>query len=130
MSDLINCLQVRSGDLIKLILSAATTALSESLQAVNMEVMDNSLCRIIYGTFLNVTESVLCAQGTFSPSAGTCLGDSGGPLVIYENNVPTLIGVATFVSPIGCDSVDPSGFARVSKFLTWINAVTGIALRA
>lgn len=51
-------------------------------------------------------------------------------MVIYENGVPTLIGVTSFISGRGCGAGDPTGFARVSRFLTWINAITGIPLRA
>lgn len=113
---------------ISILLIAATTVLSPTLQVVNMNVMANTACANVYGNAV-VTANVLCAQGTSNVAFGTCLGDSGGPMVIHENNVPTLIGVVSFISSRGCGAGDPSGFARVSRFTSWINAVTGIPLR-
>lgn len=110
-------------------LNNATTVLSENLQVVNLRVMANANCASYYGTAV-VNDNAMCGEGMTSTTQGTCIGDAGGPMVIYENNVPTLIGTVSFISGRGCGFGDPSGFARVSKFLTWINAVTGIALRA
>lgn len=93
-----------------------------------MRVMANANCANIYGTAV-VTDSVMCGEGWAVSTQGACLGDSGGPMVIYENGVPTIIGVTSFISSRGCGAGDPTGFTRVSRFLTWINAVTGIALR-
>lgn len=112
-----------------LFFSSATTVLSNALQVVNMRVMANVNCANIYGTAV-VTDNVLCGEGWNVNTQGACLGDSGGPMVIYENNVPTLIGVISFISGRGCGAGDPTGFARTSRFLAWINAVTGIPLRA
>ena len=50
-------------------------------------------------------------------------GDSGGPLFIVENGEPTLIGVNVFIVN------GLVGSTRVSKFLQFINDVTGIPIR-
>jgi len=54
-------------------------------------------------------------------------GDSGGPLVVRNGNGNfTLIGVVSFVSSAGCAVGHPSGYARVTSFLTWIRNNTNI----
>lgn len=106
----------------------ATTVLSPTLQVVNMRVMANANCASVYGTAV-VVDTTLCGEGWTVNTQGACLGDSGGPMVIYENTIPTLIGVTSFISGRGCGAGDPTGFTRVSRYTAWINAVTGIALR-
>ena len=53
-------------------------------------------------------------------------GDSGGALVVENGNGFTQIGVVSFVSSAGCASGYPSGYARVTSFLDWIRANTGL----
>jgi secreted trypsin-like serine protease len=53
-------------------------------------------------------------------------GDSGGALVIYDGNSFLQIGVVSFVSSAGCASGYPSGYTRVSSYLDWIAAETGV----
>ena len=52
-------------------------------------------------------------------------GDSGGPLVIRHSNCFQLIGIVSFVSGRGCAVGDPSGYARVTSFRSWIESHTG-----
>lgn len=109
-------------------LNNSTTVLSNTLQVVNMRVMANTNCQAIYGTSV-VIASTMCGEGWTVSTQGACMGDSGGPMAIYENGVPTLIGVVSFISGRGCGAGDPTGFTRTASFLTWVNAVTGIPLR-
>jgi len=51
-------------------------------------------------------------------------GDSGGALVIQNGNSYTQIGVVSFVSSLGCASGYPSGYTRVTSFLSWIASNT------
>jgi secreted trypsin-like serine protease len=53
-------------------------------------------------------------------------GDSGGALVIRRDNAWTVIGVQSFVSAAGCAVGHPSGYARVTAFLTWIRDNSGV----
>lgn len=39
------------------------------------------------------------------------------------------VGIVSFVSSRGCSNGDPSGYTRVSKYLQWINKVTGIPIQ-
>ncbi|KAJ8892627.1 hypothetical protein PR048_005208 [Dryococelus australis] len=56
-------------------------------------------------------------------------GDSGGALVIREGNTFTQVGVVSFVSTAGCASGAPSGYARITSFLSWIQDHTNIPIR-
>jgi secreted trypsin-like serine protease len=38
------------------------------------------------------------------------------------------VGVASFVSSFGCESELPHGFTRVTEYLDWIEATTGIQI--
>lgn len=55
--------------------------------------------------------------------------DSGGPLVIKDGKLVVQIGIVSFVSSRGCAKGDPSGYTRVSKYLSWISKTTGIPIR-
>jgi secreted trypsin-like serine protease len=56
----------------------------------------------------------------------TFQGDSGGALVIQSGGAYTQIGVVSFVSSAGCASGRPSGYARVTSFLDWIQTNSGV----
>jgi secreted trypsin-like serine protease len=55
-------------------------------------------------------------------------GDSGGALVLNNGDSYLQIGVVSFVSSLGCASGYPSGYGRVTSFLTWISQQTGIVI--
>ncbi len=69
----------------------------------------------------------LCASGVGSNWAAQCHGDSGGPLVVFENKVPTLIGIVSHnVGKVECGSNKAPGvFTRIAPFKTWIEQHTG-----
>jgi secreted trypsin-like serine protease len=62
----------------------------------------------------------------------TCLvlqGDNGGPLVYREKDgVYTQVGIGTFLAVVGCQIGHPASFTRVTSYLSWISAKTGIAI--
>lgn len=97
-------------------LVAGDGSISPVLLEVNTTVISNFICSLIYSV---VTESHLCTSGT--GGTGTCRGDSGGPLVF--NN--TLIGVVSYGAK-GCPPGYPSGYARVTSYLDWIEEKTGL----
>ena len=55
-------------------------------------------------------------------------GDSGGPLNYDLNGGKRYValGVASFVSSMGCEFPTPQVFTRVSRYLEWIQAITDI----
>ncbi|XP_058457225.1 brachyurin-like [Malaya genurostris] len=69
----------------------------------------------------------ICLSGEGGRSV--CFGDSGGPLAVRENDRSVQVGIASFVHWNGCFNGDPSGFARVSYFLTWIGQNSDVVLR-
>uniref|UniRef100_A0A2A4JT69 Peptidase S1 domain-containing protein n=1 Tax=Heliothis virescens TaxID=7102 RepID=A0A2A4JT69_HELVI len=90
---------------------------SEELRYVDLPVMDNDGCALIYGPF--VQPSNVCTAGT--SNKGICTGDSGGPLAVVRNNSPLLIGITSFGAQ-DCESGSPSGYARVIYYMSWINS--------
>lgn len=53
-------------------------------------------------------------------------GDSGTPLVYYLNNRhPVHVGISSFYSGNGCESIEPSGYTRTYLYNNWIEYVTG-----
>ncbi|XP_063234609.1 brachyurin-like [Bacillus rossius redtenbacheri] len=99
--------------------------ISEELNYVDLEVISNERCATFYGE--SILNSTLCAHGDGGRS--TCSGDSGGPLVVRYENTFTQIGVVSFVSRAGCTSGAPSGYARVTAFLGWIQQHTSVPIR-
>ena len=46
----------------------------------------------------------------------------GGPLSVQSDGESLLVGVTSFVSGVGCERGFPTGFARVSSFIPWIQS--------
>lgn len=97
------------------------TDLSNSLQFARVNVMTNLACRTRFPTS-DITTDHVCADGG---SGGPCTGDMGGPLSIVEaDGVTTQIGVISFGLGLGCETVWPSVYLRVTSFLGWIDTNT------
>ncbi|XP_072947028.1 collagenase-like [Epargyreus clarus] len=88
---------------------------NQNLNHVTLTVISNDECRRTFGD--SIIASTLCTSGAGGRS--TCSGDSGGPLMIAG---PTLIGVTSFGSILGCQRGFPAGFARVTSFAVWLRA--------
>jgi secreted trypsin-like serine protease len=57
-------------------------------------------------------------------------GDSGGPLAHFDSNgVPTLIGIVSFGSSAGCELGYPSGYTRITSFLSWIELNSDVVIK-
>lgn len=53
--------------------------------------------------------------------------DSGSPMVVVEaDNNPTLVGISSFISGVGCNSNRSTVYLRISFYLRWIQQTTGI----
>lgn len=94
---------------------------SPDLMRVDLQGISNEQCSMDYGTI--IMNSTLCAtwiMETGQSGQSTCQGDSGGPLSYNSTGGTVLVGVVSFVSTRGCDSGAPSGYARVSSFVDWI----------
>lgn len=94
------------------------------LQFTHLMGMSNTECRAAHWVF---RESMICAKSAFANGSGVCYGDSGGPLISTIRGFPVLVGVSSFVQTAACVN-DVQGFARVDRFLDWINEHTGIPL--
>nr|XP_014099017.1 brachyurin [Bactrocera oleae] len=66
----------------------------------------------------------ICASGAGGRSS--CDGDSGGPLTYYYRNKSYLIGLTAFGSAGGCEIGYPAVYTRITSYLDWIVARTGI----
>ncbi|XP_063913806.1 brachyurin-like [Zophobas morio] len=90
--------------------------LSNELRFLYIRTISNAECRTIYGN--QITDNMVCVAGNYNE--GTCIGDNGSPLVQSYGKYYALVGVASFVSANGCESVDPSGYTRTYPYLEWI----------
>ncbi|MEM7029316.1 MAG: trypsin-like serine protease [Chloroflexota bacterium] len=70
-----------------------------------------------------LTDNMLCA-GFDAGGKDTCQGDSGGPLIVPDGVNWKQAGVVSFGE--GCARPGQYGvYARVSRYIDWINATTG-----
>lgn len=77
-------------------------------------IISNLACNIGY---LGVIQpSQICTAG--DGYTGACTGDSGGAVV---NTNRTLVGVMSFALSYSCEAGWPSGHARVTVALPWLN---------
>nr|CAD7207072.1 unnamed protein product [Timema douglasi] len=106
-------------------ISSSNSNVSPNLLYADVSIIANSECA---KRFSGIQSSNICTLG--SNGRSPCNGDSGGPLVIQEaDGIFTQVGVVSFGAE-DCPSGVPGAFARVTSFLQWISASSGIAIRA
>ncbi|XP_065363763.1 brachyurin-like [Calliphora vicina] len=99
---------------------------SEVLLFAQVQIVKNSVCSIEFGNDV-VKDSTLCAKGANGSNMSICSGDSGGALV-WQNvdGSYVQIGINSFVAEDQCTDSLPSGYVRLSSYLTFISSVSGI----
>jgi secreted trypsin-like serine protease len=113
---------------LNLILVTANPSLSDDLKFVDLNIITNSECSESYGPF-GVTDNMLCVD-TNDGFDATCNGDSGGPLVITESDgLPTEVGIVSFGTSLGCEAGAPEVYARVTRYLDWLETNAGVTIR-
>ncbi|EDW72973.1 uncharacterized protein Dwil_GK16890 [Drosophila willistoni] len=101
--------------------SDSSSSVASKLNWVTLQIVTKDTCVSAYGSLV-ATDNIVCVQTTNSQS--TCSGDSGGPLVLSDE--PIIVGLTSFGSSAGCEKNYPVGFTRVTSYLDWIVAKTGI----
>ncbi|KAF3850208.1 hypothetical protein F7725_019927 [Dissostichus mawsoni] len=89
------------------------------LKETGFPVIENKICN--RPSYLNgrVKDHEMCA-GNIEGGTDSCQGDSGGPLVCHSQNRYVLQGVTSW--GLGCaNAMKPGVYARVSKFVEWID---------
>ncbi|XP_048452626.1 plasminogen-like [Rhincodon typus] len=95
--------------------SVVTEKFSDTLQQVNVTVVDRMLCAQYYTYHPAITEDVLCA-GDKKGAKDSCQGDSGGPLLCNGK----FNGIVSFGCSCGRPR-KPGVYTRLSKtYLSWI----------
>ncbi|CAH1636845.1 unnamed protein product [Spodoptera littoralis] len=108
---------IASGFGINPILGGVGVISNQPVSYVDLPVISNNECVQFYGSI--VRPGVVCTGSVVGKNI--CTGDSGGPLAVQRNDKPLLIGIVSFGAP-GCSGGSPSGYARVSNYVDWINA--------
>ncbi|CAG0918669.1 unnamed protein product [Notodromas monacha] len=94
---------------------------SDSLQKVEVPVITNAKCRLMYMLNLlfhpNIDLSHICAG--WRGGVDSCQGDSGGPLFVKIGNSYSLLGVVS--EGFGCAKfLNPGKYTRAPFYLKWI----------
>ncbi|XP_076369183.1 chymotrypsin-like elastase family member 2A [Tachypleus tridentatus] len=105
--------------------STRGTGSNAALKQAELKIQDEKTCE---NPFIQFQKETMVCAGQMERGHGVCHGDSGGPLVYKAGNHWNLVGVASFVTDINMISGlcavrpnKPSGFARVSTKIQWIN---------
>jgi len=95
---------------------------SDLLRQVSLPVVASDVCR---ATYADLTDNMLCAGGTAAGGEDSCQGDSGGPFVVPDGSGGWLLaGVVSFGEGCAAPAV-PGVYARVSRYVDWINDKIG-----
>ncbi|XP_043229462.1 transmembrane protease serine 9-like [Amphibalanus amphitrite] len=108
------------------------------LRAAQVPLMANCRCQLVWPVV--VTPLKMCASGRLGTSScgvswarqlrGWKIGDSGGALQVTSGQGHVvLVGVVSWGSAFGCDRGRPSGYTRVTPYLDWIEAQSGVAIQ-
>jgi secreted trypsin-like serine protease len=100
---------------------ATNNAQFRILNKADVPFLTDDDCRKSYASLtakVKIFDEQVCVGGG---DKGACFGDSGGPLVVRENGGKVLVGVASFVSDLGCgcDGI-PTVYTEVHYFVNWI----------
>lgn len=97
-------------------------SVASHLQQVYVPLIHQAECSAKYNGTL--TDNMLCAGNIHRGGIDPCFGDSGGPLACLHNDHWQLQGVISWGS--GCaERGNPGVYTRVTRFLHWIQAITG-----
>lgn len=90
-----------------------------ALQEAQIPILDDATCKNRFPAAYNPTLQI-CIMDPAGVK-GACNGDSGGPLVcrVDASSRWELVGVTSYVAS-GCLTTEPSVFARVSYFQSWL----------
>lgn len=108
--------------------TANNSPLSLILNYAPVRIINNADCLAVYGP-ISVTSTTICTLGYNFHAQAACDGDIGGPLTILQTNINTLVGIVSFTSSRGCTAGDPTGYTRISNYVSWISTQTGIVPR-
>ncbi|KAK3875356.1 hypothetical protein Pcinc_019766 [Petrolisthes cinctipes] len=97
--------------------SDSASGTTDLLRQVDVPIMGTADCDAVYGS---VTDNQICIDSV--GGKGTCNGDSGGPL----NYNGVTLGITSFGAAAGCEAGYPDAFTRVTAYLDWIQAQTGV----
>ncbi|XP_046980793.1 collagenase-like [Schistocerca americana] len=97
---------------------------SQVLLYMPLVVDSNANCKAYFPNY-NARTS-FCAGGVYG--ASICNGDNGSPFTFGTTTGYVVIGVASFVFSEHCLTDFPTGFTRVTNYLTWISKTSGIKL--
>ncbi|XP_069044069.1 serine protease 27-like [Lepisosteus oculatus] len=95
-----------------------------TLQEVQLTIVDNRCCQIMYNSNATIREDMMCA-GDEDGQKDTCKGDSGGPLLWKKGGSWIQAGIVSF----GRDCGMPNSlgvYTRVSSFTDWIKKHSGV----
>lgn len=95
--------------------------LSNSLRFAPQTTLTNQECQQSFDSRFVQTSSI-CARADTTQSA--CYGDMGGALVVQYQDTWLQIGIASTISPSGCTG--PVVYTRLTSYIDWIRAMTGI----
>ncbi|KAK7175097.1 hypothetical protein R3I93_002102 [Phoxinus phoxinus] len=102
-------------------LKSADTSLPNTLQEVQVPIVNNSVCDKAYGG--KITSNMMCA-GVNEGGKDSCQGDSGGPMVSKNDSLWIQSGIVSFGE--GCALAKfPGVYARVSQYQSWISSQIG-----
>lgn len=102
-------------------LSLANRTLSAVLQIVNVPILSNKHCQLMFmegGYRISVKYTWICA-GYALGGKSSCVGDSGGPLMVKVDGRWILAGIVSH--GISCAEPNlPGVYTRVSEYVNWI----------
>jgi hypothetical protein len=108
-------------------------SIPEYLQYAELPILTNQQCDAamevvedVIGIEFDILPNMICAGALQTSSTNVCQGDSGGPLVVPTSGGQfKQTGIVSF-GPPSCGPISVAGYTRVSSYIGWIEAETGI----
>ncbi|KAH0815124.1 hypothetical protein GEV33_007667 [Tenebrio molitor] len=93
------------------------------LNYVQLKIIANTECQSYYGD--QFFGSMTCTEGS-NYNEGFCFGDVGGALLgdVPVGDYKIQVGISSFISQNGCESLDPTGYTRTDAYFQWMHNIS------
>jgi secreted trypsin-like serine protease len=119
VASLVTLIEAHGGTLSRMVsLIAVQAEISDTVQQVDLPVVDNATCARASTTYRSITNNMFCAGYRNQPK-DTCYGDSGGPILLQNSQGTGWVQIGLVSFGVTC-ATNYGVNTRVANYLDWL----------